>query len=118
MLRKGGLLYSERPADLLRKPGLFTPKYAHAVGRSKGTYACAFYHRIAGRRGNERAAVATGHYLGKCIYRVLKGGKPYEDLGADYFKGRNTDALKKQLLRRLERLGYQVELTPQTTAMN
>jgi transposase len=91
---------------------------AHAVGRSKGTYACAFYHRIAGRRGNERAAVATGHYLGKCIYRVLKGGKPYEDLGADYFKGRNTDALKKQLLRRLERLGYRVELTPQPITMN
>jgi len=28
LLRNGGLLYSERPAGLLRKPGFFTPKYA------------------------------------------------------------------------------------------
>ena len=28
MVRKGGLLYSERPAGLLRKGGFFTPKYA------------------------------------------------------------------------------------------
>jgi len=47
---------------------------AYAAGRTKESYACAFYHRIAHRRGNERAAVATGHYLAKCIYRVLKAG--------------------------------------------
>jgi transposase len=62
--------------------------------------------------------VATGHYLSKCIYHVLMDGKPYQDLGADYLNNRGNDSLKKQLLRRLERLGYQVELTPQTTTMN
>jgi len=31
-LRNGGLLYSERPAGLLRKPGCFTPKNA-AIGK-------------------------------------------------------------------------------------
>lgn len=91
---------------------------AYAVGRSKGTYACAFYHRIARRRGNERAAVATGHYLAKCIYHVLKEGKPYEDKGAEHFNRQHSDGLKKQLLRRLERLGYQVEITPQIITMN
>lgn len=91
---------------------------AHAVGRSKGTYGCAFYHRIAHRRGNERAAVATGHYIAKCIYRVLKEGKPYEDHGAMHFNERQSEALKKQLLHRLEKLGYQVELTPQPIIMN
>jgi hypothetical protein len=29
LLRKGGLLYSESPAGLLRKPGRFSPKNAH-----------------------------------------------------------------------------------------
>jgi transposase len=91
---------------------------AYAVGRTKGTYAGAFYHRIARRRGNERAAVATGHYLSKCIYHVLMDGTPYRDLGADYLNHRNDDSLRKQLLRRLERLGYQVELTPQTTTVS
>jgi superfamily I DNA/RNA helicase len=28
LVRNGGLLYSERPAGLLRKGGFFTPKYA------------------------------------------------------------------------------------------
>ena len=91
---------------------------AYSVGRTKGTYAGAFYHRIARRRGNERAAVATGHYLSKCIYRVLQEGKPYKDFGADYLNRRGNDALKKQLLRRLERLGYQVEITPQLATVN
>jgi len=44
--------------------------------------------------------------------------KPYRDLGADYLNHRNDDSLRKQLLRRLERLGYQVELTPQTTTVS
>jgi len=91
---------------------------AHSVGRTKGTYAGAFYHRIARRRGNKRAAVATGHYLAKCIYHILQDGKPYQDLGANHFNRRGNDALKKQLLSRLERLGYQVELTPQLATVN
>jgi transposase len=91
---------------------------AYAVGRTKETYAGAFYHRIARRRGNARAAVATGHYLSKCIFHVLKNEEPYYDLGADHLNHRGNDSLKKQLLHRLEKLGYQVELIPQTTAIN
>jgi transposase len=91
---------------------------AHAAGRSKGTYASAFYHRIARRRANERAAVATGHYLAKCIYRVLKEGKPYKDQGASHFNERHNEALKNQLLHRLEKLGCRVELIPQPITLN
>lgn len=67
---------------------------AYAVGRTKETYAGAFYHRIARRRGNDRAAVATGHYLAKCIYHILEEGKPYEDSGAKHFNRRYSDGLK------------------------
>ncbi|MDD5501551.1 MAG: IS110 family transposase [Candidatus Omnitrophica bacterium] len=91
---------------------------AYAVGRMRETYAGAFYHRIARRRGNARAAVATGHYLSKCIYHVLKNEEPYHDLGADHLNRCDNDTLKKQLLKRLERLGYQVELIQQTSANN
>lgn len=83
-----------------------------AAGRSKGTYANAFYHRLARRRGKQRAAVATGHHLGRAMYHVLDKGKPYQDLGADYFDRRNHDSLKDQLIRRLQELGYQCDLTP------
>jgi transposase len=83
----------------------------HAAGRSKGTYAGAFYHRVARRRGKQRAAVATGHHLGRAMYHVLDKGKPYQDLGADYFDRRMHDSLKDHLVRRLQRLGYQCDLT-------
>lgn len=83
----------------------------HAASRSKGTYAGAFYHRVARRRGKARAAVATGHHLGRGMYHVLQSGRPYHDLGADYFDRRNRNSLKGHLLRRLQGLGYRVELT-------
>ena len=35
----------------------------HAAGRSKNTYLGAHYHRIRGRRGPAKAAVATGHSI-------------------------------------------------------
>jgi transposase len=91
---------------------------ACAVGRSQGTYPGAFYHRIARRRGNPRAAMATGHYLAKCIYRVLQEGKPYADQGAAHLNARQSESLKKQLLHRLQKLGYQVELTREPLTMN
>ncbi len=61
-----------------------------------------------------RAAVATGHYLAKCIYHILKEGKPYEERGAEHFNSRHDDYLKKQLVSRLERLGYQVDISQPT----
>jgi len=85
----------------------------NAVSRSKGTYAGAFYHRVARRRGKMRAAVAAGHHLARAMYHVLKEGRLYEDLGADYFDRRNHDTLKAHLIARLRGLGYQVDLTPE-----
>ncbi len=84
-----------------------------AAGRSKGTYAGAFYHRVARRRGKERASVATGHHLARAMYHVLQEGKAYLDLGADYFDRRNHDTLKEHLIRRLQGLGYRVDLMPE-----
>ena len=91
---------------------------ACAVGQSKGTYPSVFYHRIARRRGNPRAAMATGHYLAKCIYRVLQDGKPYKDHGTIRLNESQNEFLKKQLLHRLKNLGYQVELTRSPITMN
>jgi hypothetical protein len=87
-----------------------------AAARTK-TYAGSFYHRVARRRGKMRAAVATGHHLGRAMYHVLKEGKPYQDLGADYFDRRNHDTVKEHLIRRLQGLGYRVDLTPEAAAV-
>jgi len=85
---------------------------AHAAAHSKNTYLSAQYHRLAARRGTKKAAVALGHSLLVIIYHVLTEDKDYEELGGNFFDERDRQALEKQLVRRLEHLGYHVSLEP------
>ena len=75
-------------------------------------YLAAQYHRIARRRGREKAIVAVSHSLLVIIYHVLREKKPYTDLGADYFDKLDTARIERHHVRRLEQLGYTVTLTP------
>jgi hypothetical protein len=56
--------------------------------------------------------VATGHSLLKLIYQVLKEGKSFRELGADYFDQLQAERLTRRLVHRLERLGHKVTLEP------
>lgn len=82
---------------------------AHAASRSKGTYLSAQYARLRGRRGPKKAAV--GHSILVVAYHILERGVPYEELGEDYFDGRQSNEVyAKRLVRKLERLGHKVAL--------
>ncbi|MGE5561229.1 MAG: IS110 family transposase, partial [Chloroflexota bacterium] len=83
-----------------------------AAGRSKHTYLSALYHRVAARRGANRAAVAVGHAILVCIYHMLKNHVPYQDLGADYFDERNRAKAARRAVERLQKLGYTVTIEP------
>jgi transposase len=84
---------------------------AWAASRTKHTYLSAYFRRLAGRRGQKRALVALAHALLVIIYYMLKERRGYEDLGPDYLDRLHPERLAKGLVRRLERLGYAVELT-------
>ena len=56
--------------------------------------------------------VAVGHTILIMIYHMLLQQKSYEELGGNYFDERERRATEKRLVRRLEKLGYQVELQP------
>jgi hypothetical protein len=43
-------------------------------------------------------------------YHMLRDGQTYRDLGEDFLDRRDHDRLARSLKRRLERLGYQVDL--------
>jgi hypothetical protein len=73
------------------------------------------FHRLAARKGKKRAIVAVGHTILVIVFHMLKNHQPYRDLGADYFDHRNVEQLKRILIRRLQRLGLQVLITPCTT---
>lgn len=83
---------------------------ARAAARTKNSYLSAQYHRIAARRGANRAAVAVGHTILVIAYHILKTRQPYQDLGADYFDRRKKDKTVKQAVKKLESLGYKVSL--------
>jgi transposase len=84
-----------------------------AAGRSKNTYLGAHYHRIRGRRGPRKAAVAVGHSILVITWHLLSTGEIYTDLGADYFdRRRNSDARQHRLIAQLEAMGYDVTIAP------
>jgi len=85
---------------------------AWASIRTKASYFYAQYHRLARRRGKEKAAVAVAHSLLVVIYHVLSTGRPYQELGVDHFDRLNTAHIQRHHVRRLEQLGYTVTLTP------
>jgi transposase len=85
---------------------------AWASIRTKASYFSAQYHRLARRRGKERAAMAVAHSLIVVIYHVLRTGQPYKELGVDYFNRLDSARVERHHVRRLEQLGYTVTLTP------
>lgn len=83
---------------------------AHAAGRSKNTYYSALYHRLVSRKGKKRAAVAVGHAILVAVYHIINNGTRYQDLGADYFDRLDRHAVARRLKKRLEAIGFRVEL--------
>jgi transposase len=89
---------------------------AWAAKNTQDSYLASQYYRLVGRRGKKRAIMAVGHSLLVIIYHLLQKEAKYQDLGADYFNQLQPERLKRHLVRRLEELGYEVELTPRETA--
>jgi hypothetical protein len=91
--------------------GAFT-QAAWAASKTKRSYFAALYHRLAARRGKKRAIVAVAHALLVTGYILQVTGRRYQDLGAEYFERQDRKGLTKRLVKRLERLGHKVSLTP------
>jgi transposase len=83
---------------------------AWAIAHTKDNYLSAFYHRIARRRGKQKAIMALSHKVLVILYHVLREKKPYTDLGADYFDKLDTTRIQRHHIQRLEQLGYTVTL--------
>jgi transposase len=90
---------------------------AWAAVRHEG-YLKSLYHRHVTRNGGYRSAAAKGkaivtvaHAVLVIIWHVLATGRPYDDLGADYFDRRSDpDREARRLIARLEALGRHVTL--------
>ncbi|NLS93877.1 MAG: IS110 family transposase [Planctomycetaceae bacterium] len=89
---------------------------AWAATHAHDSYLAAQYHRLVGRRGKKRALVAVAHTLFVIIYHILKYRVDYQDLGPDYFLRLEPERQRRYLVKRLEQMGYKVQLEPQQAA--
>ena len=89
---------------------------AQAAGRMRGSYLGAQFRRLMRRRGKQKAAMAVGHSILVIVWHMLTRSAEYQDLGPTYFDERDRRLVERNLVRRLEGLGYRVELTPYGTA--
>jgi transposase len=83
---------------------------AHGASHSKNTYLASQYRRLAARRGSKKAALAVAHSILVILYHMLKRQQPYQDLGPNFFDERDKLAVQNRLVKRLEKLGFKVEL--------
>jgi transposase len=83
---------------------------AWAAVKKKDSYLRAQYLRLKARRGAKKAIVAVAASMLTAAYHMLKNDVEYHDLGADYFQQRNREKHVFQLVRRLQNLGYDVQL--------
>ena len=85
---------------------------ALAATHEKEAYFREKFYRLKARRGYKRALIAVAHKILIAVYEVLSSKTAYRDLGVGYLDKIEPKRLKRSLVRRLERLGYSVSLTP------
>ena len=83
---------------------------ANSAAKAKGTYLRDKFYRLKARRGYKRAAVAVGHKILVAIYHMLSHQVCYNELGDVYLDNVNKHHVTRNLVNRLERLGYVVTL--------
>jgi transposase len=110
--QSGGKRYSGRRTKGNRPIGAALTQAAWAASRTKDTFFKARYHRLAARRGKQRAIVALGRSILVSIWHMLARQQPYQDLGADYYDQRRKDTKVSYLTKQLSKLGFVVSLDP------
>ena len=83
---------------------------AWAATRAKGTYLRAQFLRLKSRRGPRKAIIAVAGSILTAAYFMLRDGTTYQDLGHDYFERGDRARAALRLVRRLQRLGYAVQV--------
>jgi transposase len=85
---------------------------AWAASHTKGSYVQALYHRIAARRGKQRAIVAVAHSIAISGWHMLTKNEPYREPAATSLSEKQKANALKRSVKKLKSLGYEVELRP------
>ena len=100
LLKRGTRKVVNRVANALRMCAQSLLKSKSALG--------AYARRMRARKDTPVAITATAHKLARLIYRTLKYGQDYVDVGSDSYEAKYKAAIVKSLQRRANALGYQL----------
>jgi transposase len=85
---------------------------AYAAGRSKTTALSVRYHKLIGRRGKKKTAVAVGRTILELCHVLLSTGQLYDDQRLSAATTRTAEMEERRLIRQLQKLGHRVILEP------
>ncbi len=85
---------------------------AWAAVKVKEAQLAAVYRRLAVRRGKQKAIMAVAHRLLVAIYPMLKHREPYREIGTTPQSEPAKRKLAERMQRRIEHLGFKVNLEP------
>lgn len=85
---------------------------AWAAVKVKGGYLQAQFHRLRARRGAKKAIIGVAASMLTAAWHMLRDGTQWHDLGAAHFDRADAQKTTNRLVRRLQEIGYAVQLTP------
>lgn len=85
---------------------------AWAAVKVKGGYLQAQFHRLRARRGSKKAIMGVAASMLTAAWHMLRDGTEWHDLGAAHFDRADAHKTANRLIRRLQQIGYAVQLTP------
>lgn len=68
----------------------------------------AYCRRVCSRLGKPKGIVATAHKIALLIYRMLKFGRAYVDIGQDQYEEQYKQRALKHLARKAKHFGFQL----------
>jgi transposase len=80
--------------------------------RVKGSYLQAQFHRLRARRGAKKAIIAVAASMLTAIWHMLRNGTAWRELGGTHFDRADAHKTATRLIRRLQQIGYAVQVTP------
>jgi hypothetical protein len=83
---------------------------AWAAVRKKECYYRSLFLRLRNRRGPKKAIVAVAAAILTAAFHILTDGTFYEDLGPNHFNRLDRARVSARLLRRLNSIGFDVQV--------
>jgi transposase len=85
---------------------------ALSASQCRNSYLSGRYHRLASRRGKQRAIVAVEHSILIAVWHMLTNNVDYQKLCANHFSRRDPGRTLRRITRQANTLGFTVRFDP------